>query len=60
LAYEANFKGWLPSPNNHVDSHPFFSVLKRKKVFFTMKDEMFPKRSKLFVYCAKKHNKGRA
>jgi len=43
LAYEANFKGWLPSPNNHVDSHPFFSVLKRKKVFFYDEGRNVPK-----------------
>lgn len=34
LAYEADFKNWLPSPSNHVDLHPFFEPLKRKGVFF--------------------------
>lgn len=34
LAYEANFKGWLLSPNDHVTNHPFFAPLKRKGVFF--------------------------
>ncbi len=34
LAYEADVKGWLPSPHNHVALHPFFAPLKRKGVFF--------------------------
>lgn len=34
LAYEADFKGWLPSPNDHVGLHPFFAPLKRKGVSF--------------------------
>lgn len=34
LAYEADFKGWLPSPHRHVELHRYFSHLKRKGVFF--------------------------
>lgn len=34
LAYEADVKSWLPSPNGHVDAHPYFEVLKRRGVFF--------------------------
>ena len=34
LSYEADSKGWLPSPHNHVALHPFFAPLKRKEVFF--------------------------
>lgn len=34
LAYEADIKGWLPSPHNHVSSHVFFKELKSKGVFF--------------------------
>ncbi len=35
LAYEADIKGWLiGTPPDFVDVHPFFSVLKSKKVSF--------------------------
>ena len=34
LAYEADIKGWLPSPHNHVENDPYFKVLKSRKVFF--------------------------
>lgn len=36
LAYEANAKGWLPSPNNrdHVDQDTCFAFLKKEGVYF--------------------------
>lgn len=42
LSYEADIKNWLPSPQQHVDSHPFFSVLKRKGVFFYDRSKNVP------------------
>lgn len=34
LAYEADKKGWLPSPHNHVQTHDYFRPLKRRGIFF--------------------------
>lgn len=35
LAYEADLKGWLPSPPiNHVDNHTFFRELKKRNISF--------------------------
>ena len=34
LSYEADIKGWLPSPNNHVSSHNYFKSLKQRGVYF--------------------------
>lgn len=34
LSYEADFKGWLKSPDNHVEQHTFFKELKSKGVYF--------------------------
>ncbi|MBF8982786.1 RNA-directed DNA polymerase [Lutibacter sp. B2] len=36
LAYEALYRGWLPSNNskNYIDSDPFFSCLKKRNVSF--------------------------
>jgi hypothetical protein len=35
LAYEADLKGWLVgSPPNYVDGHRYFSVLKRRNIYF--------------------------
>ena len=42
LSYEADFKGWLPSPSNHVDTHVFFRELKSRGVFFYDKKKNVP------------------
>ena len=42
LAYEADFKGWLPSPHNHVDTHVFFKELKSRGVHFYDKKKNVP------------------
>ncbi|MEE2809577.1 MAG: RNA-directed DNA polymerase [Pseudomonadota bacterium] len=34
LAYEANVKGWINTGTDHVANHPYFSVLKKKGVYF--------------------------
>lgn len=42
LAYEADFKRWLPSPSIHVDNDPFFGVLKSNGVYFYDIDRNVP------------------
>jgi len=42
LAYEADIKGWLPSPTNHVSNDPFFNALKKRGVYFYDKKKNVP------------------
>ena len=42
LAYEADLKGWLPSPYDHVDTHNFFREMKSRGVFFYDKNKNVP------------------
>jgi hypothetical protein len=53
LAYEADFKNWLPSPKNHVDNHNYFKHLKSRGVYFYDTNKNVPTFSKSYIAAKK-------